>query len=206
MIARFAAALRHQACGAVLLETAQQAKDLTPAQSNQLTRVGNPKTTRLNLQQNLEPAELLLAHRHHRHGAPPGTPKSGGVSPQLCTGVSSLYCAYNLVAYLDGTGLRSDPKGPLFRTIGRGTGKLTRTVLPQANAHAMIRRRAAVAGIATKLGNHIFRATGITAYLKNGGTLELKRRRGSERCGATWVGAISRLACGRWRNASEVAE
>jgi len=29
----------------------------------------------------------------------------------------------------------------------------------------MIRRRAAAAGIATKLGNHSFRATGITAYL-----------------------------------------
>ena len=39
-----------------------------------------------------------------------------------------------LVAYLDGAGLRDDPKGPLFRTIGRGTGRLTRTVLPQANA------------------------------------------------------------------------
>jgi integrase len=26
--------------------------------------------------------------------------------------------------------------------------------------------------IATKVGNHSFRATGITAYLKNGGTLE----------------------------------
>jgi integrase len=36
----------------------------------------------------------------------------------------------------------------------------------------MIRRRAAAAGIATKLGNHSFRATGIRAYLKNGGTLE----------------------------------
>ena len=48
----------------------------------------------------------------------------------------------------------------------------TRTPLPQANAHLMIRRRAAAAGIATKLGNHSFRATGITAYLKNGGTLE----------------------------------
>jgi integrase len=55
-----------------------------------------------------------------------------------------------LIGYLDGTGLRDDPKGPLFRTIGRGTGKLTRTVLPQANAYAMIRRRAAAAGIATK--------------------------------------------------------
>jgi integrase len=36
----------------------------------------------------------------------------------------------------------------------------------------MIRRRAGAAGIATKLGNHSFRATGITVYLKNGGTLE----------------------------------
>jgi integrase len=77
-----------------------------------------------------------------------------------------------LTAYLDGTELRGDPKGPLFRTIGRGTGRLTRTTLPQANAYAMIRRRAAAAGIATKFGNHSFRATGITAYLKNGGTLE----------------------------------
>ena len=34
------------------------------------------------------------------------------------------------------------------------------------------RRRAAAAGIATKIGNHTFRATGITAYLKNGGKLE----------------------------------
>ena len=44
--------------------------------------------------------------------------------------------------------------------------------MPQANAYAMIRRRASAAGIATKLGNHSFRATGITAYLKNGGTRE----------------------------------
>ena len=77
-----------------------------------------------------------------------------------------------LHAYIEGTGLAEDPKGPLFRTIGRGTGELTRTPLPQANAYAMIGRRAAAAGIQTKLGNHSFRATGITAYLKNGGTLE----------------------------------
>jgi len=77
-----------------------------------------------------------------------------------------------LAAYRDGAGLAADPKGPLFRTVGRGTGELTRTSLPQANAHAMIRRRAAAAGIKTLIGNHSFRATGITAYLKNGGTLE----------------------------------
>ncbi|MGF6408821.1 integrase [Paraburkholderia sp. MM5482-R2] len=79
-----------------------------------------------------------------------------------------------LHAYLDGTGtgIGADPKGPLFRTIRRGTGPLSDTPLPQANAYAMVRRRALAAGIETKIGNHTFRATGITAYLKNGRTLE----------------------------------
>ena len=85
-------------------------------------------------------------------------------------------CHHNLESYLHDyiarCGLAAAPKGPLFRTIGRGTDDLTITPLPQANAYAMIRRRAAAAGIETKIGNHTFRATGITAYLKNGGTLE----------------------------------
>jgi Phage integrase family len=88
----------------------------------------------------------------------------------------AMPCHHNLetylTAYIEGAGIAEDPKGPLFRTIGRGTGLLTRTPLPQANAYAMIGRRAAATGIATKLGNHSFRATGITAYLENGGTLE----------------------------------
>lgn len=77
-----------------------------------------------------------------------------------------------LHAYLDGTGIGGEPKGPLFRTVARGTGQLSTTPLPQANAYAMVRRRALAAGIGTKIGNHTFRATGITAYLSNGGTLE----------------------------------
>lgn len=36
----------------------------------------------------------------------------------------------------------------------------------------MIQKRALAAGIDTLIGCHTFRATGITAYLKNGGTLE----------------------------------
>jgi site-specific recombinase XerD len=88
----------------------------------------------------------------------------------------AMPCHHNLeaylTAYLEQTGIMTDDKGPLFRTIGRGTDKLTRTPLPQANAYQMIARRAVAAGIMTKVGNHSFRATGITAYLKNGGTLE----------------------------------
>jgi integrase len=40
----------------------------------------------------------------------------------------------------------------------------------------MIRRRAKTTGIQTKIGNHTFRATGITAYLKNGGKLEIAQQ------------------------------
>jgi integrase len=40
----------------------------------------------------------------------------------------------------------------------------------------MIRRRALAAEIETKIGNHSFRATGITAYLKNGGKLEIAQQ------------------------------
>jgi integrase/recombinase XerC len=85
-------------------------------------------------------------------------------------------CHHNLEqalgAYRDGDGLAADLKGPLFRTIGRGTGQFIRSALPQANAYQMIRQRIEAAVIKTKIGNHSFRATGITAYLKNGGTLE----------------------------------
>ncbi len=85
-------------------------------------------------------------------------------------------CHHNLEeylsAYLNECELRDDRKGPLFRTIARGTKRLSDTPLAQANAFQMVRRRAVAANIETAIGNHSFRATGITAYLKNGGTLE----------------------------------
>src|SRR3546814_20473199 len=63
-------------------------------------------------------------------------------------------------------------KGTLLRSIARGTQRLSDAPLPQANAFAMVRRRAGAAELGTAIGNHSFRATGITTYLKNGGTLE----------------------------------
>ena len=85
-------------------------------------------------------------------------------------------CHHNLEAYLcdyiERCGLAADPARPLFCTISRQTRRLSTTPLPQANAYQMLRRRAAAARIATKIGNNSFRATGITTYLQNGGTLE----------------------------------
>ncbi|TBC53784.1 integrase [Rhizobium leguminosarum] len=87
-----------------------------------------------------------------------------------------LPCHHALEAYLDeymdAAGLKEDPRAPLFQTIRRGTGKLSGNALPQASAYLMVQRRAVAAGISTAVCNHTFRATGITAYLKNGGTLE----------------------------------
>src|SRR6476660_4493907 len=42
----------------------------------------------------------------------------------------------------------------------------------RVDAYRMVRRRTADAGFKIKLGCHVFRATGITAYLEAGGTLE----------------------------------
>nr|WP_254073576.1 tyrosine-type recombinase/integrase [Acidisphaera sp. S103] len=72
--------------------------------------------------------------------------------------------------YLAAAGIAGEPDEPLFRTTGRKTGAAH--PLWQQDVYRMIQRRAAAAGIATKIGNHTFRATGITAYLKNKGTLE----------------------------------
>jgi site-specific recombinase XerD len=44
--------------------------------------------------------------------------------------------------------------------------------MTQVDAWRMVRKRALAAGIMAPIGNHSFRATGITAYLANGGTLE----------------------------------
>jgi integrase len=60
--------------------------------------------------------------------------------------------AESLVAYLDGTGLRDDPKRALFPSLLRATGRpLTCNPMHLVNAHAMIRRRAKAAGVTAAL-------------------------------------------------------
>jgi integrase len=65
------------------------------------------------------------------------------------------------------------PQRLLFRTArGHNGSTLSDKPMNQPDAWRMIRRRAAAAGIAEAIGCHTFRATGITAYLANGGALE----------------------------------
>jgi site-specific recombinase XerD len=78
-----------------------------------------------------------------------------------------------LHAYINAAGVAEDRKGWLFRTArGHKADTLSDRPMNQSDAWLMIRRRAEAAGITAPIGNHTFRATGITAYLANGGALE----------------------------------
>lgn len=78
----------------------------------------------------------------------------------------------HLLDYLEACGFKDDPKRVLFPTRDRSTRKLSDRPLYQTDVHAMIRRRLSAVGINAPVGCHSFRATGITVYLENGGTLE----------------------------------
>jgi integrase/recombinase XerD len=81
-----------------------------------------------------------------------------------------------LEEYIQAAGIAEDRKSSLFRTMRGRSGELTANSLLQSDVWRMIRRRALAAGIKTEIGCHTFRATGITAYLKNGGRLEIAQQ------------------------------
>ena len=69
-----------------------------------------------------------------------------------------------LEEYIAAAEITEASKGWLFRTTEGQSGILTDRPMRQADVYRMIRRRAADAGIKTKIGCHTFRATGITEY------------------------------------------
>ncbi len=89
----------------------------------------------------------------------------------------ALPCHHSLAealhAYIAAAGIVEDKKGRLFRTSrGHAATALSDDPMTQPDAWRMMRRRAVAVGIHAPIGNHSFRATGITAYLANGGALE----------------------------------
>jgi integrase/recombinase XerD len=75
-------------------------------------------------------------------------------------------------AYLEAAGIAAEKKSSLFRSAAGKTGKLTARPMHRIDAIRMIKRRARAASLPEAVCCHTFRATGITAYLENGGTLE----------------------------------
>lgn len=74
-------------------------------------------------------------------------------------------------AYLDAAGIATDRRTPLFRSFGIGR-QLSPRPMNANDVLRMIKRRARLAGLPETICCHTFRATGITAYLENGGTIE----------------------------------
>jgi site-specific recombinase XerD len=81
-----------------------------------------------------------------------------------------------LDTYIEAAGIRDGGKVPLFRSAAGRTGGLTDKPMNRIDAWRMIQRRAAGLGKKVRIGCHTFRATGITAYLEAGGTLENAQR------------------------------
>ena len=78
--------------------------------------------------------------------------------------------------YIEAGDLAQDRDGPLFRTTGgRGRG-LSERAMSQSDVLRMVKRRAKRAQLPPELCCHTFRATGITNYLQNGGSLETAAR------------------------------
>lgn len=77
-----------------------------------------------------------------------------------------------LDAYLEEAGISENKNTPLFRTTQGRSRKLTENGMQPTEALLMIKRRARDAGLPETISCHTFRATGITAYLENGGAIE----------------------------------
>ena len=76
-----------------------------------------------------------------------------------------------LDAYLDAAGIADETGTPLWRTLTRRR-EISGRRMSRVDVFQMIKRRVKAAGLGTAANCHTFRATGITAYLLNGGTLE----------------------------------
>ena len=74
--------------------------------------------------------------------------------------------------YLEVVSGRQEKKTPLFRSARGKTTVLTEQRMSRTDVLRMIKRRARAAGLSASTCCHTFRATGITAYMENGGTIE----------------------------------
>ena len=74
-------------------------------------------------------------------------------------------------AYLAVAGVADQKKEPLFRSVDKHS-HLTNNPMTRTDMLRMIKGRALAAGLSSATCCHTFRATGITAYLEKGGTIE----------------------------------
>lgn len=78
-------------------------------------------------------------------------------------------------AYLEAAGITDEKKMPLFRSM-TPKGTLSENRLRRTKVWEMVKRRARQADLPESTTCHTFRATGITTYLENGGSIEKAQR------------------------------
>jgi len=76
-----------------------------------------------------------------------------------------------VASYLDTLGTSNEPSMPLFRARA-SLSELKAQPMDRSETYRMIQERVEASGIGGNICCHTFRATGITIYLSNGGTLE----------------------------------
>ena len=76
-----------------------------------------------------------------------------------------------LDAYLEAAGISAERGSPLWRSLTR-TRELGERRMSRVDVFRMVKRRVKTAELGVAANCHTFRASGITAYLLNGGTLE----------------------------------
>jgi site-specific recombinase XerD len=103
--------------------------------------------------------------------APPAREK-GKLNEMPCHHKPETY----LDTYIKTARVAGNRKGPLFRAAIGKTKQLGLGRMSRVDVWYMVRRRAADAGVKKPIGCPTFRATGITAYLTNGGRIEVAQR------------------------------
>ena len=76
-----------------------------------------------------------------------------------------------LDTYLEAAGIAAERVSPLWRSLTR-TRELGERRMSRVDVFRMVKRRVKAAALGSAVNCHTFRASGITAYLLNGGTLE----------------------------------
>ena len=90
-----------------------------------------------------------------------------GLDPKAATAVD---------AWLEASAVWAVPEHPLFPAFGTDRETLTDRPLSRRDVLRRLKRRLADAGLGSRFRCHSFRATGITLFLKNGGSTESAQR------------------------------
>jgi integrase/recombinase XerD len=78
--------------------------------------------------------------------------------------------------WLERSHLASNPSAPLFPSFGKNRETIESRRLNRRSVLKLVEKRARTSGILKRVCCHSFRATGVTQFMKSGGTIEIAQR------------------------------